>query len=188
VFCPEYRGCGESEGEAEWAAGEVRDVLAAIEYLGTCGLTDGRIGLYGVSHGAAVSVLAAGRNPEIDAVVAESGFYDMRGFYDHFVMAREEFIRACGGTPEQVPGEYDRRSALNYVDDIDCPVLITHGKQDMVVPYQQAVDMHEALVTAGNPAALLLFEDGGHWISDPERERRAGYMEMVVWWLAAYLG
>ena len=186
VFCPDYRGCGDSEGEMEWAAGEVGDVLAAIEYLELCGLTDGRIGLYGVSHGAAISVLAASREPEIDAVVAESGFYDMKAFYDYLTWGREDFALACGGTPEQVPEEYRRRSAIEYADGIDCPVFITHGKLDLVVPYGQAVDMYDALIAAGKPAAIALYEDEGHWIFRPEYEGE--YLQAVLRWFDHYLG
>ena len=183
VFNPDYRGSGMSEGSHEGAKGEVDDVIAAIDYLEDQNLiADGRIGMYGQSHGAAISVLAAERDPRIKAVVAEAGFYDAVGLYENAVASSDpsvktimdEFLPMVGGTPEQVPQEYEVRSALNYVDSMQAATLLIHGELDPLCPVDQARRLYDALKDAGKTVEIKLYPNEAHCVNDP-----AGRME--VW-------
>ncbi len=184
AFCSDYRGCGYAEGKTEWAAGEVDDVLMAIKYLRFRGLTSNKIGAYGISHGATISIIAAAKEKDIDAVVAESGFYDMVDFYNHAGDFKGFFNDYCGGTPEQVPEEYAKRTALNYVDALNSPILLVHGKQDMVIPYQEVILMYFKLQINGKPAKLLLYNEEGHGIFSSARTE---YMMKVYDWFNQFV-
>jgi dipeptidyl aminopeptidase/acylaminoacyl peptidase len=183
VFNPDFRGSGESQGRHEGAKGEVDDVIAALDYLESRGLVlDGRVGMYGQSHGAAVSVLAAERDPRVRAVVAEAGFYDAADLYykakestDPGVRSLlDQFVPMVGGTPEEVPGEYAVRSALNYVDTMHAATLIIHGAKDPLCPVEQAYRLYEALKAAGKTVELKIYPEEAHCVNDP-----AGRLE--VW-------
>ena len=58
--------------------------------------------------------------------------------------------------------EYERRSPLNYVDDLSCPVIFFQGLKDKVVPPNQAEMMVEALKQKGLPVAHVTYENEGH--------------------------
>ncbi len=183
VFNPDFRGSGMSQGSHEGAKGEVDDVIAAIDYLESQGLVeDGRIGMYGQSHGAAVSVLAAERDPRIEAVVAEAGFYDAVGLYDNAMASGDpavktllnEFLPMVGGTPEQVPQEYAVRSALNYTHSMQAATLIIHGEKDPICPVDQARRLYDALKAGGKTVEIKLYPNEAHCVNDP-----AGRLE--VW-------
>jgi acetyl esterase/lipase len=53
-------------------------------------------------------------------------------------------------------------SPLTYVRRGLPPIITVHGDQDPVVPYQQAVRLHEALERAAVPNRLVTIPDGGH--------------------------
>lgn len=75
----DMRGCGESEGKRGHLLFEeqIRDAIAALEYLQSCGAVDSdRIGLYGDSMGAAVAVQAGGMDDRIAAVISSGGWGD----------------------------------------------------------------------------------------------------------------
>jgi pimeloyl-ACP methyl ester carboxylesterase len=76
VLAFDLRGHGESDGN-RISAGyyEVRDLDGAVEYVKTLGYGD--IGVLGFSMGAVTSVIAAGENTDIDAVVADSSIADL---------------------------------------------------------------------------------------------------------------
>lgn len=183
VFNPDFRGSGESEGEHELAKGEVDDVIDGIKYLKEKGLVeDDRVALYGQSHGAAVSMLAATRYPVIKAVVAEAGFTDAVAGYEHLSKSNDpagkelfnQVMAMVGGTPEQVPQEYYVRSAINFAADMQAPVLIIHGAKDPLIPVDQAYRMYDALKGAGKTAELKVYPEEAHCVNDP-----AGRLE--VW-------
>lgn len=194
VFNPDYRGSGESQGSHEGAKGEVDDVIAALDYLESRGLIlDGKVGMYGQSHGAAISVLAAERDPRIRAVVAEAGFYDAADLY---YQAREspdpgvrslldQFVPMVGGTPEEVPEEYAIRSALNYVEDMHAATLIIHGAKDPLCPVDQAYRLHDALKAAGKTVELNIYPEEAHCVNDPAG--RLEVWELMFAWFEKYM-
>lgn len=194
VFNPDYRGSGMSQGSHEGAKGEVDDVIAAIDYLDSQGLIAGeRIGLFGQSHGAAVSVLAAERDPRIKAVVAEAGFYDAVDLYNNGVASTDptarnllnDLVAMVGGTPDQVPQEYAVRSALNYTDSIQAATLIIHGEKDPICPVDQARRLYDALSAAGKTVEIKLYPNEAHCVVDPAG--RLEVWDLMFAWFEEYV-
>lgn len=58
---------------------------------------------------------------------------------------RRMMKRVIGGTPNRVPEIYDQRSALRRAEEIDAPVLIIHGGQDVNVGITHAYLLEESL-------------------------------------------
>jgi dienelactone hydrolase len=178
AFCPDYRGSGKSEGKQELAKGEVDDTINGILYLKSKGLVDdSRIGLFGQSHGAAVAMIVAGRYPEVKAVVEAAGFTDLARAYDYHMNKLSDmkikkllmpYYSVIGGTPEEVPREYAVRSAVNYVNSIQAPMLIFHGMKDPIVPVSQAYEMYRAMRKAGKTVEMKIYPNEGHGVSDPK--------------------
>lgn len=194
VFNPDFRGSGKSQGRHEGAKGEVEDVISGIKYVKSLGLVDdNRIGVYGQSHGAAVAMLAASRYPSIKAVVEEAGFTDAVDLYNNEVNAtdpqikqfRDELVSLVGGTPVQVPSEYQLRSAINYADKINAPVMLIHGAKDPLIPVSEAQRMYDALKAVGKTAKLKIYPNEGHCVNDPAG--RAEVWEMMFAWFKKYV-
>ena len=76
----DFAGHGESDGSlVTYGVRERDDVAAALAYLRRRGDVDmGRIGILGYSLGAITAVLASAEQPELRAVVIESGFSDLQ--------------------------------------------------------------------------------------------------------------
>ena len=194
AFSPDFRGSGMSQGGHEGAKGEVDDVIAAIDYLKGQGLVAGdRIGLYGQSHGAAVSALAGERDPRIKAVVAEAGFYDAVGLYENAAASGDPAARALlnellpmvGGTPEEVPQEYAVRSALHYASSMEAATLLIHGELDPICPVEQALRFRDALAAAGKTVELKLYPHEAHCVVDPAG--RVEVWELMFAWFERYV-
>jgi dipeptidyl aminopeptidase/acylaminoacyl peptidase len=194
VFNPDYRGSGMSQGVHEGAKGEVDDVIAAIDYLESQGLiADGRIGMYGQSHGAAISVLAAERDPRIKAVVAEAGFYDAVDLYNNGANSTDptvktafnELVAMVGGTPEQVPQEYFARSALNLTDSLQAATLIIHGEKDPLCPVDQARRLYDALKAEGKTVEIKIYPNEAHTVVDPAG--RLEVWDLMFAWFEEYV-
>lgn len=66
-----------------------------------------------------------------------------------------------------------RVSPLTYVRKDLPPIITIHGDADPVVPYSQAVRLHEALDKAGAPNRLFTVHGGGHGQFADEDNRRA---------------
>lgn len=90
-----------------------------------------------------------------------------------------------GGTPDEKPEAYRQASPLLHVDAGDAPVLIFHGTRDLLVPYQQSIDMIAALSKAGVPGRVEIILGGGHGL-EPEEQART--MRSAMEFFATHLG
>jgi dienelactone hydrolase len=129
VFMAERRGYGGSDGHGvvggegglasltSGLPGEVRDVLAAMDFLQTRPEVDGnRIALVGKSLGGLVSLMAAAQRSDVRAVVSLAGGY---GFGDR------------GMGPVMLFVQDELRTAAKR---ISAPTLVLHVENDRIVP------------------------------------------------------
>jgi dipeptidyl aminopeptidase/acylaminoacyl peptidase len=169
----DYRGCGNSQGKHEVARGEVRDVIAAMDYAATLPYVDAsRIVHFGISHGGANALLAASRDGRIKAIVDVVGPVELADCYPYWVKNQNKpgikplvgLTTVIGGTPSEAPDKWRERSALYVADQIHCPVLLLYGDADDAIPADQGPRMFEALKQAGNTQCELMLLPGENHI------------------------
>jgi dienelactone hydrolase len=69
---------------------------------------------------------------------------------------------------ETCPDRVAAANPITYVDRRDPPVLLTHGQQDLLVPYDQSVLLFSALERACNDATFFTLPQAGHgFVGDP---------------------
>jgi pimeloyl-ACP methyl ester carboxylesterase len=137
----DLRGHGASTGRyISFGAFESRDVSAVIDDLGQRGWDVSRVGLLGVSYGASVALLTAGRDARVRAVVAFEPFASAERAIPELmraVFARE----AAGISDQQFAAAYRKQARIGGFDwrDADipaalartsAPVLFLHGEAD----------------------------------------------------------
>ena len=66
-----------------------------------------------------------------------------------------------------------RVSPINYVSGKTPPIISIHGDKDELVPYSQAVRLHQALDKAKVPNQLYTIAGGGHGGFTPEQNQKA---------------
>jgi dipeptidyl aminopeptidase/acylaminoacyl peptidase len=62
----------------------------------------------------------------------------------------------------------DDISPVRFAERADAPVLLIHGKDDIIVLYSQSTDMASALKRAGKTVELVTLQNGDHWLSTSE--------------------
>ncbi len=168
VLLFDFRGHGKSEGRWSACGGlESRDLEGAVRFMkGRFGMEGLPIGVIGFSMGGAVAIMAAGRLPEIEAVVADSAFATLdealkTGFCTFCHLPREPFSRFALWFGERLVGvRAEEVRPLDAVPDLSPrPLLIVHGTQDRIVPLSEAYLLYEA---AGNPKELWVVARAGH--------------------------
>jgi len=133
---------GETGGASfTWGVRERQDLLRAVDALAaSTGLPHGRIGLFGDSLGAAVSLQAAALAPDLAFVVADSPFADLPT-----MLARRAVVGRGRWALGVLPGalvaaaaraRFDPRDAspLRAAAAIRIPVLLVHARDDAWIP------------------------------------------------------
>ena len=174
VLMVDLREHGESTIEdGHFAAGteEDRDILGAWDWLRTTSsVASDRIGLAGVSLGAATALIAAGREPGVAAVWADSSHADLPEFI------RDELARQ--GYPTfldfgaVVAGRVlhgDDLAAVSPLDSVRLlagrPIFITHGETDVVIDVRHGHELVDAARESGATPETWFVSGSGHTLA-----------------------
>jgi dipeptidyl aminopeptidase/acylaminoacyl peptidase len=170
VFVPNARG---STGyglsymkhvDHDWGGQDRLDHVQAMKLLaGDPRVDAGRAGVIGRSYGGYMTLTLATRHPELwSAAVDMFGPYDLLTFFDRLPETWKPYFAIALGDPEKDRDFLAERSPRNYVDSIQCPLLVIQGKNDPRVIEQESRDVVEQLRATGKEVDYLMFADEGH--------------------------
>jgi hypothetical protein len=147
VFVFDYRGFGRSEGRASEAALRI-DSEAAYDYaVSRFGDHGGRIALYGESIGGAYAAwVASKRNAR--CVILESSFPSLAAEVNAAYRPLPLGILVPGSLP-----------VLRWLNAAGIPVLVAHGRKDVIVPFAVGMKLYEGLRVSKR---LFVSEEAGH--------------------------
>lgn len=113
----------------------------------------------GGSMGGTAALTFAALHPElVQGVVSLNGTANLVE-YDQF---QEAIAASFGGSKEEKPDEYKKRSAELHLDRLTMPLAATTGGKDRAVPPDSVLRMAAALQTQGRQVKLIHRPDGGH--------------------------
>ena len=119
----------------------------------------GRVFVSGGSMGGTGALTLAALHPAlVDGVCSLNGtanLVDDGRFLD-------AIAASFGGTKEEVPEEYRKRSAEFHSEGLVMPVALTTGGRDDIVPPESVLRLHGTLKSLGRPVLLLHRPDRGH--------------------------
>jgi dipeptidyl aminopeptidase/acylaminoacyl peptidase len=166
VVAPDYRGYGGGDsGPNSFYTGYYADVLALIPMAQALPMArPGKVGMWGHSRGASITVAALTVSDQIAAaVVYAPAPADLAADY---ARRRRQGSNRPGDTwpfpPDQNPEAYRRVSPINFLDRVSAPVMLHHGTADTTVDMSASVAIADALRAAGKDVTLHLYEGGGH--------------------------
>lgn len=143
VLLLEYRGYGGNPGSPT-EQGLYEDAGAALRFLQSQGVTTKHVVLYGESLGTGVATELAAKHP-VCALILQSPFTSLVS------VARYHY-------PWLLVKPRDTFDSLARMKRIHAPLLVLHGKQDPVVPFQEGLTVYHA---ANQPKKMWAM-DGKH--------------------------
>ena len=163
VLATQYRGWGEESGKDEFGGEDVQDVTALVDLAEKFTFTNGKIYMFGWSRGAMMTYMVLSRDDRITAAVAGAGMTDVaKNYKEREDGMKTVYIEAIGGTPEEMPEEYEKRSAIYWADKINTPLLIAQGTEDWRVLMHHSVDLYDKMKAMGKDVELKLYEGEDH--------------------------
>ncbi|MCI0337706.1 MAG: alpha/beta hydrolase [Acidobacteria bacterium] len=165
VLIFDYRGYGRSEGKITDEWGLFADTEAAYDYLiRERGVKVEKLVLYGESLGTTAAIDVASRRP-CGALIVESG---LSSASDMGVIALPWLPRWLHRLGK------NRFESARKIANVKCPVLVTHGTDDSVIPVEQGRKLFEA---APEPKKVNIVEGGDHNLFG---SGGSAYLEQIV--------
>jgi len=148
---------------------QVNDIAKAIEFIasksGEWKVSPDKFALMGASAGGHLSLLYTYKydsGNKVKAVISMAGPTDLSLIGSAGIPQMQVVQWLIGSTIQANPSAYAEASPISHVTAGSKPTLMFHGKLDVVVPYQQAVDLKNRLAQFGATHKLVLYEDTGH--------------------------
>lgn len=140
----------------------------------------------GASYGGyMVNWIAGNWNEPWKCLVNHDGVFDTRSM--GYVTEELWFTEwENGGTPFDVPENYERFNPVNHVAKWRVPMLVVQGEKDYRVPVDQGISAFTALQRRGIESKFLYFPDENHWVLQPQNSVQ--WHDTVNGWLKQHIG
>ena len=183
VLQPNYRGSALnwkflSAGFGQWGRKMQSDLSDGVRYLDQEGIIDPqRVCIVGGSYGGYAALAGVTLDSGIyRCAVSVAGISDLKAFLswvrrkestgDHISQRYWDRFMGVGNYRDLTP--LDALSPIKHVERVEVPVLLIHGRDDTVVPYDQSDSMYTAMRKAHRNVELLTLEKEDHWLSRSE--------------------
>ncbi|MBD5328841.1 MAG: S9 family peptidase [Bacteroides sp.] len=179
VIAPNRRGLpgfGEEwnrQISGDYGGQNMQDYFSATDYIKNRPYVDeNRVGAIGASYGGFSAYWLAGHNDgRFAAIVAHAGIFNLEAQY----LETEEMWFAdfdLGGPYWEKENAIAQRTYSNsphrYVNNWQCPMLITVGELDYRILASQGMQAFNAAKMHGLEAEMLVFPDENHWVLKPQ--------------------
>jgi dipeptidyl aminopeptidase/acylaminoacyl peptidase len=152
------------------------DLSDGVRYLVKEGIADpARVCIMGASYGGYAALAGVTLDPGIyRCAVSVAGISDLKrmleweeaGHRYNEISLRywDRFMGVSGSSDPRV----DAISPIKHLDAVTVPVLLIHGRDDTVVPFEQSTVMLDALRKAKKNVDLVTLKNEDHWLSRSE--------------------
>lgn len=187
VVASDYRYQGSAAKHDQWGGPEVNDVLNLVPLLKSLDFVDSaRLFLLGLSRGGTMTYLSIKRGMPVKAAAVIGGVSDLKAWVDahpemgivHGNQYTDGFANNWPDYEHRAEEQFRARSAVDWADQLNVPILILHSRTDRLVPVTQALELANALQKANKVYSLHIFEHDGHPLPLHRDERN----RMIIDW------
>ena len=160
--------------KGKWGEVDVDDCVNAARYLVDHGLADpDHVAIAGGSAGGFTTLLALTKRDVFRAGASYYGVGDLTTFVKDTHKFESRYLDSLVGPYPERADLYRERSAVNFADQLSCPVILFQGLEDKVVPPSQSETFVSACKAKKLPYAYLAFEGEQHGFRKAETIRRS---------------
>jgi dipeptidyl aminopeptidase/acylaminoacyl peptidase len=161
-------------GFGEWGRKMQSDLSDGVRYLARQGIIDPkRVCIVGASYGGYAALAGVSVESGVyRCAVSVAGISDLR-LFRRWTIANEvgqsqRYWDRFMGTADQNDPALIAISPIEHVAAVTVPVLLIHGRDDTVVPFEQSDVMLSAMKRAGKSVTLVTMKHEDHWLSRSE--------------------
>jgi dipeptidyl aminopeptidase/acylaminoacyl peptidase len=146
----------------------VKDIKAGVEWLYMNGYTrPGMVGVTGKGYGGYLALAGLTEYPNLFAAACDqNGIVNFVTYLENTSLYGRSMAAAEYGPPAD-HGFLQSISPITKADRIRTPLLVVHGKNDPLVPVDEARQIIAAIQDRGGVVDSLIFPDEGHEMNRP---------------------
>ena len=195
VLQPNYRGSDLNlkflaAGFGQWGRKMQTDLSDGVRYLVKQGMVDPtKVCIVGGSYGGYAALAGVTLDPGVyRCAVSIAGLSDLKRMLQwetdtHTRRTERYWDRFMGASGPDDP-VLDQISPIKHLDAVNVPVMLIHGRDDTVVPFEQSSIMVDALKRAKKDVEMVTLKKEDHWLS--RSETRLQMLQSSITFLRAH--
>lgn len=174
----------------DYGGGDYQDLMLAMDYViaNVDYIDENRLGVTGGSYGGFMTNWIVGHTDRFQAAVTQrsiSNWTSFTGAADIGSFFTENELKVNPWDDNEAMVKF---SPLTYVKNVDTPLLIIHGEQDLRCPMEQAEQLFVFLKRLGKETQLLRFPASTHELSRSGRPLlRIARLDAIANWFKQYI-
>ena len=150
-----------------WGVVDSEDCKALVRFLIKEELVDeSRIVIFGNSAGGFTALNSLCNESLFKAAICKYPVLDLNEMHLNTHRFEKNYLNSLIGNFDINKDKYFERSPINKIDQISHPVLIFHGKKDLVIDYKISLKFNKKLLKNNIYSEIHLYKDEGHGIKD----------------------
>ena len=184
LLASQYRGVDGGEGNDEFGGKDLDDILSLVPLAQSLDYADGKnLFLYGFSRGGMMTYLALKHGITVNAAAVSAGPTDLASLGQLRPEMAKNYREMIPGYEKDPAGTTRERSALEWPEKINTPVLMLHGTADWRVPTTDSLRLAFKLQQLHKTYALEIFANDVHGLPLHNDEAH----EKIVHWFRQYM-
>ncbi len=176
--------------QQDWGGEDYQDIMAAVDHLCDRPYVDSdRLGVHGYSYGGFMTSWVVGHTTRFKAAVVGAPCINLNSMYGTSDIGVSFGEIQWGGAWWDLEEAFRHHSPLTYAPNVETPVLLLHGEDDVRCPMEQSEQYFVALRRQGKEVELVRFPGCSHLF------RRAGhpvlrkeYLARTLAWIDRFVG
>ncbi|BCL84443.1 putative peptidase YuxL [Ktedonobacteria bacterium brp13] len=169
----------------DWGGADLKDLLTGIDYvIANEPIDPQRLGIGGMSYGGYMTNWAISQDPRFKAAVSRNGISSI----ESATLLTDQTVWFALSMDETTNPQ--QRSALNFVDKVQTPLLLLHGEKDLRCPFSESYQFFIALRKRKKPVELVNYLGASHlmdWPGINEPQQRVDRLRRTVQWFERFL-
>jgi dipeptidyl aminopeptidase/acylaminoacyl peptidase len=158
-------------GFGEWGRKMQTDLSDGVRDLAKQGVIDPkRVCIVGASYGGYAALAGVTLDPGVyRCAVSVAGISDLQRFRkwteNNRLSSSQRYWDRFMGVTDKKGASLQEISPIEHIAAVNVPVLLIHGRDDTVVPYEQSEVMVDAMKKAGKQVEFVTLKHEDHWLS-----------------------
>jgi len=158
----------------QWGIVDSYDCKALVLELLRLDLVDSEnIVIFGNSAGGLTALNSLCDGTVFKAAICKYPVIDLVDMYLNTHRFEKDYLNSLVGNYEEFFSDYNSRSPINKINNLNKPILLFHGKKDSVISYKQTLKVQEKLIKNNNKLSeIVFFENEGHGFKYIENKKK----------------
>ena len=130
-----------------------------------------KIAILGNSAGGLTAINALCESDLFKVAICKYPVLDLEDMHNQTHRFEKGYLNSLVGEYSKFSNEYQIRSPINKINQLQKPILLFHGKKDLVISYKKTLQFKNMLIKNNKTAEVIIFNDEGHGFKNIENKK-----------------